>query len=93
VVISYDKDYSIYWLGFSSENVPNLGQGELLQWEAIKRMKNYGCKYYDLCYIEKDRLPHIYRFKKGFSKNEIEVGTSNKRPISYKIINRINKIF
>ena len=93
VLIIYDKNYSIYLLGFSRDNVPNLGQGELLQWAAINRMKDYGCKYYDLCYIEKERLPHIYEFKKGFSKEETKIKVLNKRPVTYKIINRLNKIF
>jgi len=93
VAIIYDKNYSYYWLGFSDDKVPNLGQGELLQWEAIKRMKEFGCKYYDLCYIEKERLPHIYEFKKGFSKDEIPIFILSKRHIWYRILNRIIKLF
>lgn len=88
-----DKDYSIYWLGLNKKGVPNLGQGELLQWEAIKFAKNNECRYYDLCYVEKERLPHIYEFKKGFSRWEVNVPLINNKSIYYKIINRINKCF
>lgn len=90
VVISYDKDYSIYWLGNNANDMPNLGQGDLLQWEAIKRMKENGCSYYDLCYIEKDRLPHIYKFKSGFSKNEVCVPLITNKSLSYKVFNKLN---
>jgi hypothetical protein len=58
-----------YWLGASRASAENLGQGELLQWEAIKWAKKCGCKYYDLCVIEEERLPNIARFKLGFSQH------------------------
>ena len=93
VVIAYDKNYSIYWLGNNAVDIPNLGQGESLQWEAIKRMKEYGCRYYDLCYIEKERLPHIYKFKHGFSKNEIDVPLITLKSLSFKIFNRVSRWF
>jgi len=93
IVNAYDKDYAFYWLGFGAENIPNSGQGDLLQWEAIKLMKSKGCKIYDLCYIEKERLPHIYKFKKGFSKCEVKIPIVNQKPLSYKVINKITKCF
>ncbi len=88
IVIIYDKNYSFYWLGITIENTNNLGQGELLQWEAIKRMKDYGCKYYDLCFIQKDKLPHIYKFKKGFSKTEIPIIFHTKKTFFYRALNK-----
>ncbi|EMS77653.1 GNAT family N-acetyltransferase [Desulfotignum phosphitoxidans] len=90
LVIVYDKDYAIYWLGNHADNAPNSGQGELLQWEAIKRMKEKGCSYYDLCYIEKERLPHIYKFKSGFCKNETYVPFFSHKTLLFKIINKLN---
>jgi lipid II:glycine glycyltransferase (peptidoglycan interpeptide bridge formation enzyme) len=87
----YDKNYALYWLGATKHNAGNFGQGELLQWEAIKDVKVYGCKYYDLCYIEKERLPHIYEFKKGFSKTEVEVPYIVKKQIMFRIINKLWK--
>ena len=90
-VLSHDKNYALYWLGSNAKKTPNLGQGELLQWEAIKNAKRMGCTIYDLCYIEKELLPTIYEFKKGFSKNEVPVVSLSIRPFTYRIINKIVK--
>jgi hypothetical protein len=90
-VIAYDKNYAFYWLGITIEDKPNLGQGELLQWEAIKKTKKCGCKFYDLCYIEKERLPHIYAFKKGFSNTEADIVLVSKKSFGYKVVNRLKK--
>ena len=87
-----DKNYSIYWLGNNAKDVKNKGQGELLQWHAIQKMKEKGCNYYDLCYIEPNRLPSIYKFKKGFSKTEKNINLIIKKPVSFKILNRLSKI-
>lgn len=89
IVVVYDKNYSLYWLGNKTENFPNLGINELLQWEAIKFVKNAGCRFYDLCYIEKERLPNIYEFKKGFSKREEVVPLIIYKSIFFKILNKI----
>jgi len=85
----HDKNYSYYWLGSTNHNAENLGQGDLLQWEAIKYSKSQGCKYYDLCYIEKERLPHIYQFKKGFSKTEVEISYLLKKTILFRLLNKL----
>lgn len=87
----YDKDYAFYWLGSTKHDAGNLGQGDLLQWEAIQHSKANGCKYYDLCYIEKERLPHIYEFKKGFSKTEVEVPYILKKQTMFRIMNKLQK--
>lgn len=89
IVIVSDKNYSIYWLGNGAAEVENQGQGELLQWYAIQKMKMKGCKYYDLCYIEPERLPAIYEFKKGFSKNKEQVALINSRPLTFRVLNRL----
>ena len=88
-----DKNYSLYWLGNSANNVKNEGQGELLQWEAIKEMKNKGCKYYDLCFIEPEKLLNIYKFKKGFSNQEELIQIINVKSLFFKIINKIFNVF
>lgn len=93
IVIAYDKDYAIYWLGNNANNTPNLGQGELIQWTAIQDMKNNNCLYYDLCYIEKERLPNIYKFKKGFTSWEVDVPFKTHKPLTFKVFNRIQKWF
>ena len=41
--------------------------------EAIKWAKGIGTVLYDLCIVEKERLPSIYEFKTGFSKKCITV--------------------
>ncbi|MBN1187230.1 MAG: peptidoglycan bridge formation glycyltransferase FemA/FemB family protein [Bacteroidales bacterium] len=87
----HDKDYSYYWLGATKQNSKNMGQGELLQWEAIKYSKSQGCKYYDLCYIEKERLPHIYQFKKGFSQTEVQISYLTRKTLMYRILNKLQK--
>jgi len=93
IVVVYDKNYSFYWLGNNRKYLPFLGQTEILQWEAINSMKANGCKYYDLCYIEKERLPNIYRFKKGFSKTEVPIFFHTKKGFSYRVFNKIQKAF
>jgi hypothetical protein len=52
-------------------------------------MKEYGCSYYDLCFIEPERLPHIYRFKKGFGNLEVSVPVYHRKSLYYKTINRL----
>lgn len=91
LVLSYDKDYSMYWLGMNAASSPNLGQGEFLQWEAIKFAKAAGCKVYDLCYVEKERLPAIYEFKKGFSHSEFPIQLLSTKSLGYKILNKVQK--
>lgn len=88
----HDKNYSFYWLGATKKDSANLGQGELLQWEAILYSKEKGCTYYDLCFIEKDRLPNIYEFKKGFSKNEVEISFVQKKTFVFRVLNRLQKL-
>lgn len=91
IIVAFDKDYAIYWLGNNTKSL-NLGQSELLQWHAIRIMKEHGCKYYDLCFIEKDKLPNIYEFKKGFAKTIITVPLSSHSPYSRKVLNRVSKL-
>lgn len=91
VVVISDKDYALYWLGNNAAGNKNDGQGELLQWEAIKLAKSKGCRYYDLCYIEPKSLPNIYRFKKGFSKNEVPLKHFTLRPLLFRVLNKALK--
>lgn len=89
LVMASSKDYAIYWLGLSAKNSGNFGQGELLQWTAIKAAKEKGCKYYDLCYIEKDKLKHIADFKKAFGEKEVNVPVLAVRKNTFKILKKI----
>ncbi|MBI5403573.1 MAG: peptidoglycan bridge formation glycyltransferase FemA/FemB family protein [Ignavibacteriae bacterium] len=93
VVIVSDKSYSIYWIGTRLESAPNNGYFDLLQWEAIKKAKQNGCSFYDLCYIEKDRLPNIYKFKTDYSRKVISVLNLIYKPLLFRAINKIQKLF
>lgn len=86
-----DKNYSFYWLGININGFNTLGQSELLQWKAIKYLKEKQCSYYDLCYVEKERLPNIYEFKRGFSQTEVSIPFIKFTGIGYKLCNRILK--
>lgn len=92
VVLVSDKTYSIYWLGARLEEAPNNGFFDLLQWEMIKKAKSLGCKYYDLCYLEKDRLPNIYKFKSDYSNEKYKVLDVNYKSFIYSVINKFQKI-
>jgi hypothetical protein len=92
-IIISDKDYSIYWMGIRFKDSVNNGFFDLLQWESIKKSKERNCKYYDLCYVEKERLPNIYKFKIDYSDNLIPIANIIIKPITYRIINKIQKIF
>lgn len=93
VILIGNKYIMHYWQGASRRDAPNLGQNELLQWEAIKWAKHNGGKYYDLCVVEQERLPHIARFKLGFSKNIVPFYHLSRRPISFRIISGLQKGF
>ena len=88
IFIIGNKKYMHYYKGAGLSKIKNEGQSELLQWEAIKLSKSTGVKYYDLCNLEKEKLPSIYRFKTGFSKQLIPYVKYVKNSIGYKILNR-----
>jgi hypothetical protein len=93
VVILGNKNVMHYWQGASANDIPNLGQGEMLQWDAIKWAKNFGAKYYDLCVIEPERLPNIAQFKMGFSKELVPFYCISKKTLPFRVINRIQNVF
>jgi lipid II:glycine glycyltransferase (peptidoglycan interpeptide bridge formation enzyme) len=80
-----NKNYMHYYKGASKFGVKNEGQGELLQWHAIKLAKNLGSGYYDLCNLNKEKLPDIYRFKTGISKEIWTYSLFTKKSILYRI--------
>ena len=88
VFIIGNKNYMHYYKGASLPGVKNEGQGELLQWEAIKYSKALGSKFYDLCNLDKEKLPTIYRFKTGISANIYYYPVFTKNKLGYKIIKR-----
>jgi lipid II:glycine glycyltransferase (peptidoglycan interpeptide bridge formation enzyme) len=93
VIIVGNKNVIHYWQGASMSEVPNFGQGELLQWESIKWAKKQEAQYYDLCVIEPERLPHIAQFKMGFSKDLKYFYCITKRTLPFRAINKIQNVF
>jgi len=79
------------WQTASKRDAPNMGQSELLQWEAVKWAKHNGSKYYDLCVVEQERLPHIARFKLGFSKNIVPYYNLSNRPLSFRLMSKLQR--
>jgi len=93
VFIIGNKNYMHYYKGANVSEVKNEGQGELLQWEAIKLSKSLGINYYDLCNLNKDKLPEIYRFKTGISKEIYKYPIYSNNAVGFKVINRIKRLF
>ena len=80
-----NKNVTHAWIAGRASDIPNnLYQNELLWWESIKWAKKNGSRYYDLCVIEKERLPNIAQFKMGFSKNLVPFYYIIKKPMILK---------
>lgn len=92
LILIGNKNVMHYWQGASLSN-NNLGQGELLQWNAIQWAKEQGSKYYDLGIIEPKRLPSIAQFKMGFTKNFVQLEAVLHRKLIFKVINKLSKVF
>ncbi len=93
LVLIGNRNVMHYWQGASKGEVPNLGQGELLQWETIRWAKNNECCYYDLCIVEPKRLPNIAKFKLGFSRELIKTIEFVIKPVVFRMFNKLYKIF
>ena len=93
VFILGNQNFMHYYKGASCFEAKNEGQGELLQWEAIKLAKSLGAIKYDLCNLNKDGLPEIYRFKTGISRDIFNYQKYTQSSFGYKIVNRIIKTF
>lgn len=93
IILIGNENVMHYWKGASKQGVKNEGQGELLQWEAIKWAKNSGAKYYDLCVVEPERLPHIAKFKMGFSKQLVPFIFFQKDHLLFKLLIKCKNCF
>jgi len=93
IFIIGNVNYMHFFKGASLRNFQNEGQGELLQWEAIKISKNLGSHKYDLCNLNQRQLPELFQFKTGFSKNIFQYQKYTYNPICYKILNKISRLF
>jgi lipid II:glycine glycyltransferase (peptidoglycan interpeptide bridge formation enzyme) len=71
IFVFYFGGRAYYIYGMSREAHREKMPAYLLQWEAIKRAKKYGCKVYDLWgapdeFNENDSMWGVFRFKEGF---------------------------
>jgi lipid II:glycine glycyltransferase (peptidoglycan interpeptide bridge formation enzyme) len=74
IVLALYKNRAYYLYGASDYSLRHLMAPQLLQWEAVKSAKRYGCRWYDLFGIPPTPDAHhpmhgLYRFKTGFGGN------------------------
>ena len=84
-----NQNYMHYYKGATLFDSKQEGQSELLHWEAIKISKSLDVNYYDLCNLEKNKLPGIYRFKTGISPHIISYRKFTQNSLGYKLLNKI----
>ncbi|MCK5091907.1 MAG: GNAT family N-acetyltransferase, partial [Gammaproteobacteria bacterium] len=89
IIVLRNRHICNYWIGASDKGSKNLGQGELLHWQAIKWAKQAGSLYYDLSIVNPEKLPHIAKFKLGLSKNTVPFYLISKRKLGYRIMSRL----
>jgi len=81
------------WAAGRKNEIPNsIYQNELLWWNSIEWAIKNSYKYYDLCVVQRDKLPKIAQFKMGFSKRLIQFYSCSKKTIFYRIIRKLNLI-
>ncbi|MBI2448255.1 peptidoglycan bridge formation glycyltransferase FemA/FemB family protein [Candidatus Microgenomates bacterium] len=102
-LIAFYGNTATYLHGASSDSERNVMAPYLLQWQAIKDAKEYGCQYYDFFGIApNDSVRHpwagITRFKKGFGGTQInfpgtyDVVISGGWYMMYKIFRTLNRL-
>jgi lipid II:glycine glycyltransferase (peptidoglycan interpeptide bridge formation enzyme) len=71
IACSFMGDTGIYLLGATNERALKLRAANLLQWEATKRLKQLGIRYYDLGGIDPEINPGGFHFKQGLSGQDV----------------------
>jgi peptidoglycan pentaglycine glycine transferase (the first glycine) len=97
LVLFHFGERSWYIYGMSTEKHREKMPNYLLQWEAIKKSRNLGCRIYDLwgapdIFDESDSLWGVYRFKLGLGCQPVHrLGAFDFpiKKITYKILNKI----
>lgn len=89
VIILGNKNFMTYYKGASWFGIKNEGQGELLQWEAIKLSKSNNVSFYDLGNLDRENLPSIYKFKTGISNNIVNYPVYSIHSFGYKVIKKM----
>jgi hypothetical protein len=64
-------DTGVYLLGATSDIGMKSKGSYLLQWHMMQRLKQRGCKRYDLGGVNLERNPGVYHFKQGFGGQEV----------------------
>lgn len=77
-IVSYYDETASYLYGASSSEYRNVMAPYLLHWEAIKRAKEKGCKFYDLLAVspegdENHKFSGIGRFKRQFGGRTVHI--------------------
>ncbi len=91
IMLVGNKNAWHYWQG-ATDTKYNLGAGELLQWHAIQYAFSQGSKLYDMCVIERDKLPNIASYKLSFGAEPCNYRVVTQRPFSARLINRVSRI-
>jgi lipid II:glycine glycyltransferase (peptidoglycan interpeptide bridge formation enzyme) len=64
-------DTGIYLLGATGDKGLKQKGSYLLQWRMIQRLKESGCRWYDLGGINPEKNPGVYHFKAGLSGKDV----------------------
>lgn len=72
LMLFFSQQTAWYLYGASTDQHRNLMPNHLLQWQAIRRAKARGCRWYDMWgapdrFDEDDPMWGVYRFKQGFA--------------------------
>jgi hypothetical protein len=65
LVVSHIGDTAIYLLAATTDEGLKGRGAHLLQWHAMNRLKEAGCRWYDLGGIDPEGNPGVYQFKSG----------------------------
>jgi len=97
LLLFYFGDRAWYLYGMSRDVHRKKMPNYLLQWEAIRRAKQTGCRIYDLwgapeTFVESDPMWGVYRFKEGLGGKVVRhIGAWDfpVRPLVYKMYTRV----
>jgi lipid II:glycine glycyltransferase (peptidoglycan interpeptide bridge formation enzyme) len=72
VVVSVIGSTAVYLLGAANDRGRETQASYLLQWEAIRRARSSGCRWYDLGGVDPEGNPGVYQFKTRMGGVEVE---------------------
>lgn len=94
-LFSFTGKKAIYLYGASDYEHRSAMAPALLQWRAILKAKELGCREYDFWGIDEKKWPGVTRFKRGFGGREVSYPGSFDlilRPIWYRIYQVVRKL-